>query len=304
MAIWRMMLCMLALSGTARAQDELLLWKFTAGDSQLYRMTQTGHMDTNLGGSSDVLAEVHREFDFRWRVEEVLDEGAALIAVQVTRARLKVVGPGGQETEIDTGSDKPARGFAATLAPLFKTLLESELKAKMNTRGEVSELQLSEDLQIALSSKPVGKALGQLGSENDFLSLLQLGMPILPESESIAEGEQWETQRELTNPTFSSATARTVYRWEATRPSDEGQLAVIVPTTTVSFDAQATDSPQPKVSTEKTRGETLFNLAKGRLESSQMELSLKLAAEIGEKPIVSSLADKVTFEKLPEEPAE
>ncbi len=300
MVIWRVVLCVLAMACSVRAEDVSLRWKFTPGDSQLYRMTQTAKMDLNLGGASNVSAEVWRVFDFEWSVDEVAAEGSATISVQVTRARLHVVGPGGQETEYDTESDQPARGFAATLAPLFKTLLASELKAAMNSRGELSRLQIPEDLQLVLSSKPAGKALGQLGSEDDFRSLLQLGLPALPASDAFAEGEQWEADRELENIPFGSPKAHTVYRWDATKQHEGEQLAVIAPTTSIRLNRTAGNE---LITEQKSDGEILFNLTAGRLQSSHVEMQLDLNSSDGGQATTGTLVHTLVFEQMSEEEA-
>jgi len=301
MKIWRVVLCLLAITGSAWAEDGSLRWKFTPGDSQLYRMTQAARMDLHLDGESDIVTEVHRVFDFQWSVESVAADGTASISVQVTRVRLHVVGPGGQETQYDTQSDQQSRGFALTLAPLFKTLLESELKAQMNSRGELSQLQIPEDLQNMLSSRPAGKARGQLGSADDFQSLLRLGLPALPESDSFAVGQQWKEERKLENSPFGSPRAQNVYRWEATRQLQEEQLALIVPTTSISLNESAVGGEEALITGQESAGEILFNLTAGRLQSSQIEVQLELNSTDGGQPVSGTLVHTVTFEQLDEE---
>jgi len=301
MAICRVVLCALVLVASAQAEDLPLRWKFTPGESQPYRMTQTAQLDLNLGGASDIAAEVNRVFDFVWSVESVADEGTAIISVNVSRVTLKVVGPGDQETEFDTESDEIARGYAATLAPLFKALIESELKAEMNSRGELSELQIPEELQIALNSKPAGKALGRIGSEDDFRSLLQLGVPVLPESESFGEGEQWETNRKLETVPFGLPSVQTVYRWETTRQAEGEQLAVIVPTTAIRLNAATADEHEEMITGQETSGEILFDLTAGRLQSSQVELQLELNSTNVGQSTKGTLVHTHSFEPREEE---
>lgn len=300
MAIWRVGLCLLAVTAAVQAQEESLRWRFTAGESQLYRMTQAAHLDLRLSPESDVVTEVRREFDFRWSVAAVEEDGSASIVVQVTRAALRVVGPGGQETEYDTQNDEQPHGYAATLAPLFKTLLESEIKARMNTRGELSELQIPDDLQIVLSSKPAGKALGHLGSEDDFRSLLQLGLPVLPESESFAVGQQWEEERQLANAPLGSAETRNVYRWENVKEQEGERLAVIVPTISASLIDAVAGVEKDLITEQKTTGEILFDLTSGRPQSSQIELQLQLESDGDEQPVRSTLVHTVSFGQLDE----
>ena len=301
MAIWRVVLCVMSMAGPAWAEDAVLRWKFSPGDSQLYRMTQRARLELKLEGESDVAAEVHRVFDFRWSVESVAAEDVATISVKVTRVRLEVTGPGGQETKYDTESEEPARGFAATLAPLFKILLESELKAEMDSRGELSRLRFPEELQIVLSSKPAGKALGRLGSEDDFRSLLQLGIPALPEGDMLGEGQRWEADRRLENVPFGSPTAHTTYRWETTRQDDGAPLAVIVPTTSLRLNSSEAVDKVDLIAGQESAGEILFDLAAGRVQSSQSKIHLELNSTDREQALSGTLVHTLAFEPLEEE---
>jgi hypothetical protein len=298
MAIWRILICAIALATPAWAEDTALRWKFTSGDSQQYRMTQTARMNLLVGGDNEVAAEVHRVFDFLWSVESVAADGLATISVKMTRVQLRVTGSGEQKTQYDTQGDEQAGGFAATLAPLFKTLLKSELKSQMNPRGELSDLQIPEDLQILLSSKPAGKAVGQLGSKDDFRSLLKLGLPTLPVSESFAEGQQWEEDHKLEDVSLGSTIAHTIYRWESTKQDEQQRIAVIAPVTTIRLKANEPSDEDNLIADQETNGEILFNLTSGRLESSQVEMKLKLDSVRGGQSASGAIEHMLKFERL------
>lgn len=298
MAIWRILLCVLALSGVARAGETALRWRFQPGEVENYRMTQTAKLELHLPGDNNVVTEVERVFDFRWSVQSVDPNGMGTIAVEVTAVKLHVSGPGGQETDYDSASEDPSHGFAATLGPLFKTMLKSELVARMSSRGEVLELEVPEDLQAMLHSKPAGKALGQLGSAADLESLMRLGMPELPDGD-IAVGDQWEEDRSVECGSLGPLVAQTVYLWEQTHDAEGDQLAVIVPSKEFRFAEAREDAAEVTSNEQLSAGEIEFNLTAGRLESAEWHDGLTLTIHGGDEPTTGVLEHMLEFELVP-----
>jgi hypothetical protein len=237
-------------------------------------------------------------FDFHWNVQAVDPNGTATIALQVASINLQVTGPGGQESDYDSSSTDEPRGFAATLAPLFKTLLNSELVARVNVRGEVLELQLPEDLQTVLRSKPAGKALGQLGSEVDLEGLARLGLPALPDSADFSVGDKWEVERTVEMIPLGSMTAHTEYLWDKTSEQDGEQLARIALKTTFRFSAPAEGEPTISSSEQLTSGQILFNLSAGRLESLARDEGMNLSTSNDGSLTAGTLEHSLKFERI------
>lgn len=301
MPIWRTLLCALVVASAARAEDTALRWQFQAGDSQDYRMTQTAELSLQLAADSQVVTEVRRVLDFHWSVQSVDPNGTATIAVQVTAVKLHVAGPGGQEADYDSESSDEPRGFAASLSQLFKTLLASQLEAQVNPRAEVVHLQIPEDLQTVLHSKPRGKALGQVASADDLESLVRLGMPVLPDAADFAVGGSWEVERTVETAPLGSMTAQTTYRWEAIDDSSGEQVARIVPQTAFRFAESAEGMSAIAVSEQSTTGEILFNLTAGRLESSMRQEKMSLTTQDGGQPTAGTLEHALKFERMTNE---
>lgn len=298
MAIWRSLLCALVVTSAARAEDTSLRWQFQPGDSQNYRMTQTAKLSLQLAADSQVVTEVSRVLDFHWSVQSVDPNGKATVAVQVTALKLHVAGPGGQVADYDSQSPDEPRGFAATLAQLFKTLLDSQLEAQVNPRAEVVQLEIPEDLQTVLRSKPAGKALGQLASADDLESLARLGMPVLPDAADFAVGDEWEVEHTVETAPLGSMTAQTTYRWDASRESAGDQVARIVPQTEFRFAEPAEGEPELAAGEQSTSGEILFNLTAGRLESSSRQEKMSLSTKDGGEPTAGTLEHTLKFERM------
>jgi hypothetical protein len=298
MSIARVLLCVWAISNVARAEEGALRWRFQPGEVQNYRMTQTARLELHLPGDSNVVTEVRRVFDFRWSVQSVDPNGTGTIAVEVTAVKLHVSGPGGQQTEYDSTREDESRGFAATLGPLFQTMLKSELVARVSSRGELLQLEVPEDLQTMLHSKPAGKALGQLGSAADLESLVRLGLPELPDGD-LAVGDEWQEDRSVECGTLGSLVAHTTYLWESTREENGEQVAVIVPSTTFRFAEAQEGAPEVTSNEQLSSGEIQFHFTAGRLESSERHDGLTLTIHEGEEPTTGILEHVLSFELVP-----
>ena len=298
MSIWRTLLCALLLTSAARAEDAALRWRFQDGDHQEYRMTQTAQLSLELAADSPVVTEVRRVIEFSWNVRSVDPNGTATVEVQVTAVQLHVAGPGGQEADYDSAGPDEPRGFAASLTQLFKTLLASQLVAQVNPRAEVFHLEIPEELQAVLRSKPAGKALGQLASADDLESLIRLGMPVLPDAADFALGGKWEVERTVETVPLDSMTAQTTYQWEAVDDSSGDQVARIVPQTAFRFAESTEGKPAITVDDQSTTGEILFNLTAGRLESSTREEKMSLTTQDGGQSTAGTLEHTLSFERI------
>lgn len=299
MVIWRVVCCVLAIVSVTRAEETTLRWRFQPGEKLDYRMMQTAKLDLTLAGGSKLVTKVERTFDFHWSVQSVDPNGMGTIAVQVTAVKLRVMGPGGQEAVYDSAGEEEPRGFAATLIPLFKALLNSELVARVSPRGALIDFEIPEDLETILRRKPAGKALGQLGSAADLESLLRLGLPELPDSD-VTVGGQWEVERSVEVGTLGPLVAHTTYHWESTRDENGEQLARIVATTTIRFVEPKEGAPVISSEQQLSSGEILFNLTAGRLESSARNEGMDLSIDEGGEPATGILEHTLTFDRIKE----
>src|SRR5688572_27733298 len=112
-------LALILLPSAAQAADPLH-WKFTPGLTNRYRMTQNTKLAMNTGPGGNVQTDSKMTLDLSWTVEEVDDDGSAVLNQRIDRMQMKISTGAGQSTEIDSASDEPPQGQAATLVPLVK----------------------------------------------------------------------------------------------------------------------------------------------------------------------------------------
>ena len=316
---------MIALGTASHAQEIKLRWKFTPAESESYRLIQNAEIDLTLQSGRNLTTSVSREFEFVWKIADVAEDDSASIAVQVTDVRLHVVGPHGEETTFDSQGEEEPTGFAATLSPLFRTLMESEIKARLTSLGEVGDMEIPEDLQIVLASKPVGKALGTLGTERDMESLIDLATLEFPEEALPIDG-QWsiEASHDLVSPgsenmgkNFVSeevldvedsqqenavGTLLGIYicRIESLEEKDGDQIATITIDPKTSYFQEEPDNRETEIVGQEGAGKILFNVTTGRLLSQELSQKLQLETSGGGQPATGVLRHELKVQRLNE----
>src|SRR5690606_19346023 len=128
------------------AHAATLAWKFTPGDIQNYRLTQRPQLFVGAAEAGKPLASVEQVIEIAWKVLEVSGPEQARISLEITAFSLLVEGPDGQEVRYDSESTEEPQGYAAMLAPIGKRLAESPVEFTLNARGEVSDLQLTDEV--------------------------------------------------------------------------------------------------------------------------------------------------------------
>ena len=292
--ICRGFLLSLLLTTFAGAQDGTsLLWKFSANTSERFRLVQTAQLELALAAGQQVTSSLHREFEFRWTVVDVSSEGTAIVSIEVSRTLLKVKGPGGQETVYDSSSKEEPRGYAATLAPLFRTLMKSELSASLSDRGSVTDLQIADDLEIVLGTKPVGKALGTLGTREDLIPMIGLAMPLLPAKPLELEGS-WEVQQNRDSLPFGSAVAKSRYELQ----SVENEMAEIRSSTEIRLISSDAGDPAGEITSQECSGKIRFDLAAGMPVEVEREERLEIETDHGNQPASGTIEHRLRLERL------
>jgi hypothetical protein len=260
-------------------------------------MTQTAKLELQLVGGSKLTTDVERTFDFIWTVQAVDPNGTATVAIDVTALSLHLSGPGGQEADYDSASEDEPHGFAASLAPLFQALLKAQLIAKLTPRGDLVALEVPEELQTVLRSKPAGKAVGQLGTVSDLESLATLGLPPMPASADTAQGSEWTDQRTVQDAALGPIVAETTYRWESTAEENGDKIARIIPATTFGFPPPAEGKPSLSSTEALTSGEILFNLTQGHVQSVAYNDAMDISTHGAGEPTVGTLHHTLTISR-------
>jgi hypothetical protein len=246
-----------------------LAWKFTPGDEQNYRLTQSSRLD-DAAAENKQLASIEQSLDLTWKVLEVSEAGEAKISLAVTAFSLVAKGPGGQDVHYDSESTEEAQGYAAMLAPIGKRLADSPLVFKMNAQGEISDVQLPEELAEAVKSVPGGKKFAQDGGLASFETLARLGAPLNPPAGEVTAEQTWAAIRNMEVPVLGMTKAEFTYK--VASPISEEEITIEQHLLL----ALAGTEQVAKLDNQKSSGTIVWDAVKGRPETSTLNYEVEI----------------------------
>jgi hypothetical protein len=264
---YSMILCVfLLLHVCLSASAATLAWKFTAGDEESYRLTQSAKLSSGEGDALKQFAAIEQELDIKWKVLEVDDQGTATITVQIAAMSMLASGPDGQEVRFDSESTDEPQGYAAILRPLGKRLSESEVQLKMSPRGEVTDVKLPDELSEAVKSVPGGKKFAEDGGVTSFESLARLGSPMMFPVEVLSAETTWNEKREIELPVLGKVASEFFYTVEEPIAEDHVSIDQML-----KLDASKAEGElRLKLVNQESAGTIDFNIAEGRPELSNL----------------------------------
>ena len=274
--------------------DELLRWKFTAGEAFDYQMTQDMNMNMAAGPAGQMATTAEQTMNMTWSVKSIDDKGDAVIGQKVSRIRMKMTAPDGQGFDYDTDSEAPAVGMAAMMAPTMEAMTASEITFTMSPRGEVHDVKISDELSAAIKNGPGGES----GAIEQFKSMISQVAFVLPENPP-KTGETWTTKIAGNNPAGGNQSVETTYTYDGTREADGTTFAVIKP----SMSMQLANNPmmEMKMKEQKTDGEVLFDVEAGRLHSMSINHHITLDMVAAGQTMPGTIEQKIDVTVTPKE---
>ncbi len=278
---------------TTLAAADPPVWKFTPGAANRFRLTQDMAMTMNLGVGGDVTTNTKNIMDMSWTVAEVRDDGSAIIKQKINRIRMSMQAPGGAAAvEFDTQSTDEPQGFAAMIAPLLREMARAEFTVTMTPRGKITNVEVPDSLVQALAAAPGAALMGDMATAEGFKKIASGVAFELPES--LEPGDEWTATTEMTNPVLGKQTVTMTYRYVGPKDVDGVTLEAFTPSLEISF--AGTPAAQAQVTEQQSSGEMLFNRNAGRIESSQLDHTMKLDLTVAGQKIAQSLTQKVKFQ--------
>jgi hypothetical protein len=261
-------------STTARAKTTLR-WKYKEGEVLRYSMDQnTVSVGQDLEGR-EVKQTIGLIMDMTWTVKSVDASGVASITQTIDRLRTSATAPFGKFS-FDSKEAGTASGAAG---PLFKMLVGAEFSSKMNPKGEVTDIKLSDKVLATLrgDNEPAG-AQGQFSEAGLKNMIAQMVMP-LPDG-GVEVGETWG--RKITIPAGPDGQTRKVdqtFTYKGAIAAPNGLEAVEF---TTKFEAPKADPNVPVTFKKETAtGRYEFDNAAGRVVKSTVleDVEVSIAVE-------------------------
>jgi len=263
--------CLLA--RPALGADELR-WKFKKDDVLKYVMVQKTTQAVKIMGQ-ELKTDLVITVDQHWSVKSVSNEGVAELAQKVDRVQTRVEGLG-SAYEYDSKSEKAPEGpMASILTPLLKALVNAEFEFKMNPRGELSEIKVPQKLLDSL--KTTGPAGGGMFSEEGLKNLITQSSLTLPEKAAMV-GDNWADESRVALPMVGTMVTDKRYTYQGAAP-EKDQVKIDL-ATTVKLERAADGNADVKLTSQKGKGEFLFDKETGRVVKSSLDDEMQMTLSI------------------------
>ena len=280
--------CLAALVGglglveSAHAAPTTLRWKFKAGEVLRYESAQTTVSRFKQPDGPEVTQTLTLTLDLTWKVKEVDPQGVASLTQTIDRIRTTATMPFGKFS-----FDSKENGDASSPAgPIFKMLTGAEFLFKMNPKGELSDIQLSEKLVNSLrTDKDTPGAQGQFSEAGLKNMLVQMGLVFA--DEALDTGKTWN--RKLAIPAGPGGETRDIEQlYTYTGPETSGKPLEVV-TMATTFQPVAPDPNVPvKIKSQEATGRYLFDNESGRISTSTVTEKVDLTGEVQGATITQS----------------
>lgn len=283
---------------TASAQTTLR-WKFAPG--QVFHQTISQDMKMAMKmGERNIDTGVTQTVDAVWKVKEVDSDGNAQIEQEITRIRMNMA-TAGVTVNFDSDSDQPATGIAKALEPALKAMANAKFIMKMSPRGQILEVEVTEDTMNALNALPGGGQAGGALTKEGLINMIKQGTPAMP-AEPVQPGATWSSDAEMPLSQLGKMKSQTTLKYVGPVTIDGRNLEQIDLDTKINFEAG--DSPLGKVTMkdQSAKGQLYFDNAAGRLSHSEISQNMTLQMPFGDAgSIDQKIEQKITVKLTPAE---
>jgi hypothetical protein len=270
--------------------DDLLRYKFSAGQSMDYEMTQKMSMTMNVG---DMVVQntVDQIMTMTWVVESIDEKGLAQMKQTIKRVRMKMAAPGGVGFEFDSADDEPLEGpVGPMLEPMLRALAKSEFTFKMDGLGKISDAKIP--AAFAEQLKAAGPAGAMFSKENLTQMTEQSGVmfPVEP----VAKDGKWKSSRKVP-PVSTDMT----YVLQGITPKEGRQVAEIKMTGEMEFTAPVAPGATVDIVNQEMTGQTLFDTEAGVMLETNVNQHMEMEVEAMGQTIQQTIDQTVSNRLLP-----
>jgi hypothetical protein len=135
----------------------------------------------------------------KWQVTGVDQEGTAEMSQAIERMKMTMETPGLESVTYDSASKDIPTGPAKSVAEGIGPLLGVKFIQRMNDRGEIIDVRLSEEASQALDEVPSGAELKEMFSKEGLKSLVNQAAAVLPQ-QPVRPGDTWQGKSQVASP--------------------------------------------------------------------------------------------------------
>jgi Family of unknown function (DUF6263) len=297
----------------ADAQTVTLRYRWTKGESRLYRVTtQTDSTITGMPGqngapSGPVTTSQTVTQTFRFTADEVAPDGSVTLRQTFQSVRMESTNPMGKmivdSTIADPGTDPATQGMRQVLDAMVGESVVIAMAPDGTVRSIDGGTALADKIMKVAAADPVARQAvqairGQL-SEAALRTTIEQTFPKLS-SPPVKPGDTWTGQLVIGTPGIGRITGRSTFTLRAVEGGPEAPVARISIGLVLRQDVVPPPSgPAGLVVTlgaAKGEGEILFDVSKGQLQRSTMRSDMPSTATMtGPDGGVLTMANKTTI---------
>jgi len=269
----RCLLCCVAIFFTATASvrgEQLLRWKLKAGETLQVELAQKSEIETTIA-NKPVKMRLEMGLGLKWVVTETDGQGVAQIEQSFTRLRLKMELPKQDPVEYDSAALTKPTGAAKDVADAVGPLIGAKFQVSMNSRGEITDVKLSEAAAKLLDS-PAAARFKETFSKEGLSDLLRQSATVLPEK-PVDSGATWSVPATSKSP-LGPIKLLHKYTYLGTEERGGRQLEKISAHTTLELEEP---KGKPQLKEQKHSGVLYFDAQAGRFV--ETEISQELTTE-------------------------
>lgn len=264
--------------------QQSLRWKFKAGDELHYTMVQKMDVTMTVAGQK-ISTPMTQVFDMTWQVQDVQPDGAAAIAQKVDSIVFKMDAPFGK-MEYDSKAGKKLEGLMAAMNAPFDALLKAGATMTMSPRGEVSKLEVPEELKKTLA------AGGQGLSEDSIKQMSDVG--ILPDG-PVEIGATWNHQADVKMPMVGTMKIDATYTYKGPEDRDGKKLQRIDMAMKMTLEPDPNAQAAPNLKSQEGSGEIYFDNEKGQIAESTTKQKMVLEVKVQNQAIEQAFDQTTTL---------
>ncbi len=259
--------------------QKMLRWKFEKGQTFAWKMVQDANITMTIG---DMEQESSTSFAMTMGmfVKEVDEDSVASLEITMDRFQMEME-MAGQKMEYDSNSDEAPAGLGEVFKKTFDPLMAMTYTFKMDSLGEILDVEVPEDMLKMLESNPGMQQFGKIFSKETLQDMSSTGWLTLPE-EGLNVGDSWDMESETTNPILGKQTVATHFTYEGSEELDGRTVEKISMEMDMEFDEDTENELGIKLNIEDMTltGTFYFDAERGRLAISEIKQEMEADLEV------------------------
>jgi hypothetical protein len=271
-------LLVVGLGAPAFGQDTVdLKWKFEKGKTFYQEITTDTKQDMKVMGMN-IAQNQKQTFIFSWTPEQQNDDKSWVIKQKIEGVKVDIQ-IGGNPMSFDSTKDT---GAANPLADFFKSLVGAEFKMTVSPDMKVTKIEGRDEFlkKLVQSSPQMQPLLNQILSDEALKQMADPAFAVIP-NKPVKKGDTWERQTTLSMGPVGSYVSTHKYTFVGMDEKDKN-LAKIKVDTSLKYTPPTAGATaglpfqiaSANLESKEATGTVLFDIARGRVSSSIMNLKL------------------------------